>query len=558
MTQREEKKGSSFSRVKFKFGRRRIRTPEKEGPVNLETLLNNLPGMVYRCKNDRDWTMEFVSAGCASLTGYHREALINNQAISYGELIHPDDRRMVWDEVQIALKEKRSFQLDYRIVTSEEKEKWVWEQGEGIMGPNGDLTAIEGFITDITPIARYKNLLNNMLEGCQIIDLNWRYKYLNETALKHARRTEKEMIGRTMQELYPGIEDTELFEKLKRVMENRSPNCMKKEPSGIVCENEFEYPDGDKNWYELRIESIPEGLFILSLDIQSRKQLEAERLDRQRVEKDESLRQMGYAVTDHYINYLGAALGYINLSLEEMENSSKISGRIENLRKGQQEAVKALDLNEKLRVYLGGSNGKPEVFDMGDICNKHLSLLRSVIPKEITLSTTLPKSALKIKANPNRIREILSYLVANARESIEEYPGHGEIRVTVEAVKGNRIPKTNRRPVKWESSADTYICLTVKDTGCGMDDGTISRIFDPFFTVVKDACVCGMGLPMILGITRALNGCIAVTSAPKKGSAFKVYLPAEQDIPDATLREDGASPADPYNFLETVTPPSKL
>ncbi|HTN43381.1 MAG TPA: PAS domain S-box protein [Nitrospiria bacterium] len=131
--------------------RRRAEEALHESQRVLSTLMGNLPGMAYRCKNDKDWTVEFVSEGCHDLTGYQSSDLLGNRKVSYGrDLIHPDDQTPVWDDVQAALRENRPFQLNYRIITADKKEKWVWEQGRGVFSPNGELLALEGFIIDVT------------------------------------------------------------------------------------------------------------------------------------------------------------------------------------------------------------------------------------------------------------------------------------------------------------------------------------------------------------------------------------------------------------------------
>ena len=121
----------------------------RESQRALSTLMSNLPGMAYRCKNDRQRTMEFVSDGCLELTGYQSEELLENKAISYADLIHPDDQNYVWNEVQEAIAERRPFRLIYRM-RSRSGIKWVWEQGQGIFLPDGVLLALEGFVNDIT------------------------------------------------------------------------------------------------------------------------------------------------------------------------------------------------------------------------------------------------------------------------------------------------------------------------------------------------------------------------------------------------------------------------
>ena len=116
----------------------------------LSTLMSNLPGIAYRCHNDRDWTLEFVSEGCFNLTGYHPAELIKKRKISLNDITDPDDRDRVWHEVQAALQENRPYQLEYRITTATGDQKWVWEQGRGVFSDAGELLALEGFITDIT------------------------------------------------------------------------------------------------------------------------------------------------------------------------------------------------------------------------------------------------------------------------------------------------------------------------------------------------------------------------------------------------------------------------
>jgi diguanylate cyclase (GGDEF)-like protein/PAS domain S-box-containing protein len=116
----------------------------------LETLINNLPGLVYRCRNNRQWTMEYMSKGCEVLTGYPPEALINSEQLTYADLIVPEDQEQVWQNVQASLRENRPFELMYRIRTARGEEKWVLERGRGNFSTSGQLLGVEGFITDIT------------------------------------------------------------------------------------------------------------------------------------------------------------------------------------------------------------------------------------------------------------------------------------------------------------------------------------------------------------------------------------------------------------------------
>ncbi|MGI8911997.1 MAG: PAS domain S-box protein, partial [Rubrobacteraceae bacterium] len=141
--------------------RRRNEEELRESQRALATLMSNLPGMAYRCRNDPDWTMELVSEGSLDLTGYPPADLIGNRRRSYWHLIPPDDREAAWRSVQAALAspERRPFQFNYRITTASGATKWVWEQGRGIFSPEGKLLALEGFVTDITERKRARDEL---------------------------------------------------------------------------------------------------------------------------------------------------------------------------------------------------------------------------------------------------------------------------------------------------------------------------------------------------------------------------------------------------------------
>ncbi len=116
-----------------------------------------------------------------------------------------------------------------------------------------------------TAAERYGSTLDSMMEGCQIIGFDWRYLYLNDAAVRQSRNTREALLVHTMMEIYPGIEQTEMFARLRRCLEERLPHRM---------ENLFTYPDGSQGWFELSIEPMPGGAFILSLDITERKQAE--------------------------------------------------------------------------------------------------------------------------------------------------------------------------------------------------------------------------------------------------------------------------------------------
>ena len=129
----------------------------------LETLISNLPGMVYRCRNEPGWPMAFVGGECEELTGYDPSAIERGDVVWGEDVLHPDDRERTWDHVQDALETGDPFEVTYRIVTAAGETRWVWERGRAVTSPDGD-RVLEGFVTDVTDQKERERTLEGLHE----------------------------------------------------------------------------------------------------------------------------------------------------------------------------------------------------------------------------------------------------------------------------------------------------------------------------------------------------------------------------------------------------------
>jgi diguanylate cyclase (GGDEF)-like protein/PAS domain S-box-containing protein len=152
----------------------------------LKTLLANIHGVVYRCRDDAHHTLEFASQGCLTVTGYDVAQLLHNQGIAFEALKHPDDQLWVAEAMRLALKERRAFDLEYRLIHADGGVRWIWDRGSGVHDAQGNVLAIEGFIHDVTSRKeaehglreaerRYRGLFDNALEGIFRTTLDGRY-----------------------------------------------------------------------------------------------------------------------------------------------------------------------------------------------------------------------------------------------------------------------------------------------------------------------------------------------------------------------------------------------
>lgn len=188
------------------------------------TLLDSLPGMAYRCRNTRNWSMLFVSEGCTELSGYTPEALLGGRP-HWGDLIHPEDREAVWLSVQGAIEHGKRFELQYRLVTREKQHRWVWERGRALESEEYG-TVIEGFVTDITPL-RQKELelersrafataiVEGAAEGIVLVDARFRIESLNQAASQMFGIASSAAVGSDIRDLLTTADRAE-FESVAR------------------------------------------------------------------------------------------------------------------------------------------------------------------------------------------------------------------------------------------------------------------------------------------------------------------------------------------------------
>ncbi|BHH83174.1 transporter substrate-binding domain-containing protein [Desulforhopalus sp. 52FAK] len=142
--------------------REKIELRLRESERKISTLIDNLPGMVYRCRNQHNRPMDFISDGCLDVTGYQPLEISQDAPICYGDLIFPDDQQSVVDAVQEGIKNKRHFKIEYRIITKSGDIKWVWERGGSVSDIETSDSYLEGFIADIT---QQKNIAKQLQQS---------------------------------------------------------------------------------------------------------------------------------------------------------------------------------------------------------------------------------------------------------------------------------------------------------------------------------------------------------------------------------------------------------
>ncbi|MBK5935214.1 hypothetical protein CCR81_00060, partial [Halorhodospira halophila] len=198
-----------------------------------------VPGITFRCLDDDDWTMLLVSQAAERVTGYASDELVNNATVSYAQLIHPDDLAGVDEAIAEAVGENRPWEVQYRLRHRDGSLRWVQERGVAVRNAQGDVAHLDGFVLDITEQHRAEQALQAAKErfagifeqtgsGVAVyrpVDQGRDFEFidLNPASERIEQRSRDELIGRTLAECFPGVEEMGLLAALQRVADTGVP-----------------------------------------------------------------------------------------------------------------------------------------------------------------------------------------------------------------------------------------------------------------------------------------------------------------------------------------------
>ncbi|MFH0730334.1 MAG: ATP-binding protein, partial [Pseudomonadota bacterium] len=264
-------------------------------------------------------------------------------------------------------------------------------------------------------------------------------------------------------------------------------------------------------------------------DISQRKQaeVEKEKVEAQnlQLQKAESLGRMAGAIAHHFNNQFQVVMGNLELAMNGLPLGVN---PMENMLSAMQATQKATEVSSLMLTYLGQSPSKNEPIDFSETCRRSLTLLKAAAPKGTVINADFPPAGPVIYANVNRIQHVLTNLITNAWESADQ--SRRGIGVTVKTVSHADIPASMRFPIDWQPIDSAYACMEVADTGCGIAEKDLEKIFDPFFSTKFAGR--GLGLSVVLGIVRAHRGAVTVESKPNRGSTFRVFFPVSaEEVP---------------------------
>jgi two-component system, cell cycle sensor histidine kinase and response regulator CckA len=368
------------------------------------------------------------------------------------------------------------------------------------------VSRVEAAADSTTAAASWQGVgvLDLMQEGLQIIGFDWRYLYVNRAAAQHGRHSKQELLGNSMLELYPGIEHTPLFAAMQRCLYERTRECF---------DNEFTFPDGRQGWFELRIEPVPEGILVLSIDITLRRALQA---NLAMTQKMDALGRMAGGVAQDFNNILTVIVHSSEFVARSLPADDANQADL-------REILNVADRGARMvRQLLAFSRKQPRdarPLHVHDALNDLLPIVRRMVAEPVTVELALVGNNPAIRIDQSQLTQVVLSLVSNARDAIS---GKGVVAIRVDSVPSDAV-----RGEPWTDDAvdREYVRIAVSDTGCGMDQAVLARMFEPFFTTKAAGKGTGLGLAAAHGIVKQNEGEIHVASTPHEGTTVELFFP---------------------------------
>lgn len=201
------------------------------------SFIDNLPGGVYRCRPDFDWTMQYISAGIEALSGYPAADFINNRVRSFRSIIHPDDRATVDAVVQAAIADRHAYRLEYRLLHADGSSIWVYERGQGWWDSQGQLQYLDGILLDIrdrkhseTTLVHANQQLQAFMENAPsqvaLFDETGRYLKVNQAAADLFQRPKTAIEGRSFTDLFPREVADKFMGRVQQIVQTWEPQAV--------------------------------------------------------------------------------------------------------------------------------------------------------------------------------------------------------------------------------------------------------------------------------------------------------------------------------------------
>ncbi|HLK62640.1 MAG TPA: PAS domain S-box protein [Bryobacteraceae bacterium] len=528
---------------------------QRHNETRFRLMAKNLTEMVLAFDMERRLT--FANAAVETLTGYSAEELEKRQFICW---VHPEDReRMLghWDRLYEG---KSFFEEEYRLITKDDRMKWVAASWGPIVDDTGHQIGVQGRERDITDRRMAEETLRQSERGLRVSEERYRTlfeespfpmweedfsrvktyldsliargvtdlrRYLSEhreALMECVRRVRVMDVNRAARNFYGASAKEELLVDLTQIFDEAAYEIFCDEMAVLVETNslfrtEFQTRTlGGEERYVAMIVSLAETpnrdwsrAIVSFFDITDRKHLEEQVLQSQKLE---SLGRLAGGIAHDFNNLLTVINGYSDLLLHGADAANPMRHGLQEIHSA---GLRGAELTQQLLAFSRKQVAQLRPMNLNAVVQEFQGMLHRVIGEDIQLVVNLDPSVGSVKADRGQIHQVLMNLVVNGREAM---PKGGTL--TIESQSVLLAPGLQETT---DPTGRPYAVLRIGDTGVGMDVRTRQRVFEPFFTTKHMGKGTGLGLSTVFGIVTQSGGHISVASEPGCGTVFSIYLP---------------------------------
>ncbi|MFC1569369.1 response regulator [bacterium] len=357
-------------------------------------------------------------------------------------------------------------------------------------------------------------------------DMNGSIVSINPSAEKLTGWSQEEAMGQDINKVFQIINDNNrkrVDNPVETVLNTGEPISLTN--TLLIAKNGKKIPI-DNNAAPIRDDhSNLNGVVLVFRDIAEKKQME-EQL-RQACKMD-AIGTLAGGVAHDFNNILTAIRGNAELILPDIKQQSSLYQFIQEI---QDSADQAADLTRKLLLFSCNKPMSFEILDLNVVIENMTNMIRRSIGEDVRINKDLLPDLSSIKADKGTLEQILVNLSMNARDAM---PEGGTLTIETKHVTISEIQSSQSN----EARSGDFVCLSITDTGVGMNKKILERIFEPFFTTKTHGKGTGLGLAVIYGIVKEHNGWIEVSSKPTMGTTINIFLQAVSKNPDDVIQNE--------------------
>jgi PAS domain S-box-containing protein len=505
-----------------------------------------VPGMIFsfRLHSDGSTSMPFCTPAIMELWGLRPEE-VRTDCSAGCDRIHPGDIESVRSKIARSARTLNPWQDTFRVRHPRHGERWLSGQSMPRVESDGSILW-HGFVQDVTERKlaeealrlseeRYRNLVETTFEWIWEIDASGHYTFVSPKVQDLLGYTPEEVLGKTPFDLMPESEASRLRQVFADLQGSRQPFSS--------LENVNRHKDG--HLVTLESSAVPmlgpngelKGYRGMDRDISERKRLEEQFRQAQRLE---AIGQLAGGVAHDFNNILAATMMHLGLLQMNPEIDDETRQSLKEL---ETETRRAASLTRQLLMFSRRSVMTVQPVDLSQVVTNLLKMLNRLIGENVSLHFECFHAIPTVEADPGMLEQVVVNLVVNARDAM---PKGGRITLGTQLV---HIHSDRDGPIS-DRRSGCFVCLTVSDTGHGMNPETIKHIFEPFFTTKEAGKGTGLGLSTVHGIVAQHKGWVEVESEPGQGSTFRVFIPALHQTPSAATLPLNDPP--PHRGHETI------